>query len=113
MASRSGVTPRWRPDRAELDRALRDVRARGWALADEDLAPGVRSVATGVRDGQGRVVAAVNVTVHAAETSVATLTDEHLPRLLCTAADISRDWSRTGSVPIAVHDAPAAERILR
>ena len=108
--SRSGVTPRWQPRRDELDRVLRDVRARGWALADEDLAPGIRSIATGVRDGTGRVVAAVNVTVHAAETSVDTLTGEYLPLLLCTAADISRDWALVGSLPIAVHEpaAPAA-----
>ncbi len=42
----------------------------GWALADEELAPGVRSIAVPVRDGAGRVRAAMNVTVHAAETSV-------------------------------------------
>ncbi|MFF0822926.1 IclR family transcriptional regulator C-terminal domain-containing protein [Micromonospora haikouensis] len=103
--SRSGVVSRWQPDRAELDRALRDVRAKGWALADQDLAPGIRSVATGVRNGDGRIVAALNVTVHAADTSVETLVDEHLPRLLRTAADISRDWALRDSVPLA---APAA-----
>jgi hypothetical protein len=43
--SRSGVQPRWRPERAELDVVLRDVRATGWALTDEQLAPGIRSVA--------------------------------------------------------------------
>ncbi|MEU8188281.1 IclR family transcriptional regulator domain-containing protein, partial [Micromonospora carbonacea] len=102
---RSGVVSRWQPDRAELDRALRDVRAKGWALADQDLAPGIRSVATGVRNGDGRIVAALNVTVHAADTSVETLVDEHLPRLLRTAADISRDWALRDSVPLA---APAA-----
>jgi IclR family transcriptional regulator, pca regulon regulatory protein len=100
--SRSGVTPRWRPDRDELDRVLREVRARGWALADEVLAPGIRSVATGVRDGHGHVLAAVNVTVHAAETSVDKLTDEHLPRLLRTAADIGHDWALRGSIPLVV-----------
>jgi IclR family pca regulon transcriptional regulator len=108
VASRSGVAPRWTPDRDDLDRSLREVRARGWALADEDLAPGIRSVATGVRDGHGRVVAAINVTVHAAETSVQKLTEEHLPRLLCAAADISRDWALLDSVPAAVLDKPAS-----
>jgi IclR family pca regulon transcriptional regulator len=97
--SRSGITPRWQPSAADLDVALRDVRAKGWALADQDLAPGVRSIATGVRDGDGRVVAAVNVTVHAAETSVETLLEEHLPKLLRTAADISHDWALTAAVP--------------
>src|ERR1700754_1102946 len=58
--SRSGITPRSRPERDERDRALREVRPRGWALADQELAPGIRSVATGVRDGDGRVVAALN-----------------------------------------------------
>ena len=97
--SRSGIKPRWQPSPDELDAALREVRAKGWALADQDLAPGIRSVATGVRDGDGRVVAAINVTVHAAETSVETLLEEHLPRLLRTAADISHDWSLAASVP--------------
>jgi IclR family transcriptional regulator, pca regulon regulatory protein len=98
-ASRSGITARWQPSAAELETSLREVRAKGWALADQDLAPGIRSVATGVRDGDGRVVAAINVTVHAAETSVETLLDEHLPRLLRTAADIGHDWALAASVP--------------
>ena len=103
--SRSGINPRWHPERDELDRALREVRARGWALADQELAAGIRSIATGVRDGDGRVVAAVNVTVHAAETTVEHLTEEYLPLLLRTAADISRDWALLGTVPLAVVDA--------
>jgi IclR family transcriptional regulator, pca regulon regulatory protein len=97
--TRSGILAKWQPTRAELDRTLREVRARGWALADQELAPGIRSIATGVRDGDGRVVAAINVTVHAAETSIDTLTREYLPLLLHTAADISHDWARMAAVP--------------
>ncbi len=98
--SRSGVTPRWEPDRAELDTALRTVRAQGWALTDEQLAPGVRSVAAPLRDGAGRVIAAMNVTVHAAETPVARLTGEHLPLLLQAAGDISADFARYQAAPV-------------
>ncbi|MEU8110740.1 IclR family transcriptional regulator C-terminal domain-containing protein [Micromonospora sp. NPDC048947] len=98
--SRSGITPRWQPAPGDLDAVLREVRAKGWALADQDLAPGIRSVATGVRDGDGRVVAAINVTVHAAETSLETLREEHLPRLLRAAADIGHDWALTAVVPV-------------
>jgi IclR family pca regulon transcriptional regulator len=98
-ASRSGINARWQPTPAELETSLREVRAKGWALADQDLAPGIRSVAAGVRDGEGRVVAAVNVTVHAAETSVETLIEDHLPKLLRAAADISHDWALAASVP--------------
>src|SRR5215813_13397303 len=35
--TRSGLTPRWQPDRAERDAVLREVRARGWAVTDEQL----------------------------------------------------------------------------
>ncbi|HEY1135742.1 MAG TPA: IclR family transcriptional regulator C-terminal domain-containing protein [Nocardioides sp.] len=67
--------------RAELDR----VRAQGWALVDQELERGLRSVAAPVRDGAGAVVAAVNV-------STSTHDDRRLPDdvldplLACTAA---------------------------
>jgi IclR family transcriptional regulator, pca regulon regulatory protein len=96
---RSGVEARWRPDRAELDAALAEVRARGWALTDEQLAPGIRSVAAPLRDGAGRVIAALNVTVHAAETPVEVLTGEYLPMLLQTAGTISADWAACQMAP--------------
>ncbi|HET6484115.1 MAG TPA: IclR family transcriptional regulator C-terminal domain-containing protein, partial [Actinoplanes sp.] len=97
--SRSGIDARWQPSPDELDASLRVVRAKGWALADQDLAPGIRSVATGIRDGDGRVIAALNVTVHAAETSIETLVEDHLPKLLRTAADIGHDWSLSAAMP--------------
>jgi IclR family pca regulon transcriptional regulator len=84
------------PDLAE---ELRTVRARGWALADEELARGVRSVAVPVRDGTGAVRAAMNVTVHAAETSLDTLVEQHLPLLIKAAGDISADWTVWQSRP--------------
>ena len=97
--SRSGITPRWQPSREEMIAVLREVRAKGWALADQELAAGIRSIATGVRNGDGKVVAAINVTVHAAETSVERLTGEYLPLLLRTAAEIGHDWARLDEVP--------------
>src|SRR5215212_4616135 len=83
----------------QLRAELTEVRARGWALADEELAPGVRSVAAPVRDRDGAVRAAVNITAHAAETSTETLLHEHLPRLLRTAGEIGADWARWQSRP--------------
>ena len=85
----------------QLLEELAQVRARGWALADEELAPGVRSVAVPVRDGTGAVRAAMNVTVHAAETSVRTLLDDHLPHLLRAAGEVSADWALWQSRPHA------------
>ena len=95
--TRSGLTARWQPGRAERDAELREVRARGWALTDEQLAPGIRSVAAPLRDGSGTVVASINVNTHAAETSVDRLLDVHLPLLLRAAADISADYAHLPS----------------
>jgi IclR family pca regulon transcriptional regulator len=94
MPSRSGIAPLWRPEKQERNRVLCEVRTRGWALSDEHLAYGIRSIAAPLRDGTNRVVAALNVSVHAAETSMETLTGEYLPLLLQTAAAISADWAR-------------------
>lgn len=98
--SRAGV-PFAPHDPSQLAAELTSVRARGWALADEELAPGIRSIAVPVRDSTGAVRAAMNVTVHAAETSVETLVESHLPRLLRAAGDVSADWALWQSRPYA------------
>jgi IclR family pca regulon transcriptional regulator len=108
--SRSGITPRWRPARTELEAVLREVRARGWAMTDEQLAPGIRSVAAPIRDGDGRVVAAANVNAHAAETSLDTLHDHHLPLLLRAASAISADWAAWHDRPIETVPIAGGER---
>ena len=97
--TRSGLLPATARSPELLQDELTEVRARGWALADEELAPGIRSVAVPVRDGTGTVRAAMNVTVHAAETTVEHLLHEHLPKLLTTAGDISADWAAWQSRP--------------
>jgi len=97
--SRSGITPRWQPDAAERAVALREVRARGWALTDGELAAAIRSVAVPLRDGDGTIIAALNVNSHSAETSLEKLTGEYLPLLLATAGAISADWAACHAVP--------------
>ncbi|MGH3249019.1 MAG: IclR family transcriptional regulator domain-containing protein [Trebonia sp.] len=97
--SRSGITPPWRPDAAERAAALREVRARGWALTDEQLAPGIRSVAVPLRNGDGKVIAALNVNSHAAETPLDVLIGRHLPLLIQAAGAISTDWAACQGAP--------------
>jgi len=46
---------------SELQERLELVRERGWAWAFEEFADGMNSVAAAVRDGQGRVIAALHV----------------------------------------------------
>jgi IclR family pca regulon transcriptional regulator len=97
--TRSGLVPRWCPAAAERDAELREVRARGWALTDQQLALGIRSVAVPLRDGAGQVIAALNVNTHAAETTVDHLLGHHLPLLLKAAGEIGADFARLASVP--------------
>ncbi|WP_426562589.1 IclR family transcriptional regulator domain-containing protein [Angustibacter sp. McL0619] len=99
VPSRSALPPYIGRSSQHLHEELIQVRARGWALADEELAPGVRSIAVPVRDGAGVVRAAMNVTVHAAETSTQLLLREHLPKLLHTAGEVSAEWALWQSRP--------------
>jgi IclR family transcriptional regulator, pca regulon regulatory protein len=113
--SRSGIPPRIIPSSSERAATLREVRARGWALTDEELAAGIRSVAAPLRDGDGRVIASLNVNTHAAETPVDVLTGEYLPLLLQTAGAISADWAacqaapQVTMTPLTLPQVPAAQ----
>ncbi|PRX99840.1 IclR family transcriptional regulator domain-containing protein [Allonocardiopsis opalescens] len=80
VASASGL-------RAEVAR----VRAQGWAIVDQELEEGLRSVAAPIRDRDGRVVAAANLSAHASRTSVADIRRELLPPLLAATARIEAD----------------------
>ncbi|MFF5472958.1 IclR family transcriptional regulator C-terminal domain-containing protein [Streptomyces achromogenes] len=73
---------------------LAEIRTRGYALVDEELESGLRSVAVPVRDRTGRAVAAVNVATHAARRSLEDCVRHLLPALRATADDIQRDLHR-------------------
>ncbi|WP_258803620.1 IclR family transcriptional regulator domain-containing protein [Pseudarthrobacter sp. NS4] len=98
--SRSTVPAPSHPDDERVLRILASVRRQGWALADEELAPGVRSISVGVRDGEDVVRASMNITVHAQETSLDKLTGEYLPLLQEAAAATESDWTRWQSRPV-------------
>src|SRR5262249_50943470 len=91
--SRSGLPPYIGRSAGPLRGRLAQGRARGRARAAEGLAPGARWVAVPVRAGTGRVRAAMNVTVHAAETTTQRLLADHLPLLLTAAGHISAEWA--------------------
>jgi IclR family pca regulon transcriptional regulator len=74
--------------------AIGAVRANGWALVDQELEIGIRSVAAPIRDARGRAIAAVNVSTHAGRTDVAEIHQTFLPQLLETAALISDALAR-------------------
>jgi IclR family pca regulon transcriptional regulator len=75
---------------AELDR----VREQGWALVDQELEEGLRSIAAPVRDAGGRTIAAVNVSAHASRVSAEDVKRTLLGPLLATAQRIEADLAR-------------------
>ena len=69
---------------------LEEVRADGWALVDQELEVGVRSIATGIRSTSGAALAAVNVSTHVGRTDEGELRARFVPRLVEAADGISR-----------------------
>jgi IclR family pca regulon transcriptional regulator len=67
---------------------IRAVRSQGYALIDQELEEGIRSVAAPLRDRRGRTLAAVNVGTHAARVTLKELRGVILPDLLATARNI-------------------------
>jgi IclR family pca regulon transcriptional regulator len=78
--------------RAELDR----VRNSGYALVDEELEEGLRSIAVPVRGRGGRVVAAVNVAMHSSRRTPEECVRDVLPELHATAGRIEADLRVAG-----------------
>ena len=82
-------TPKTLTDSAALLREIEIVRKQGWALVDQELEAGLRSVAAPIVDANDRPVAALNIGTHASRWPIQKLTQEVLPRLKQTAASIS------------------------
>ncbi|QFR01410.1 helix-turn-helix domain-containing protein [Streptomyces phaeolivaceus] len=85
---------------------LRRVRRQGYAVVDQELEEGLRSVAAPVRDRGGEVVAAVNIPVHAGRTSVESVRRDLLPHLLATVARIEADLCVPGTAAGRTRAAP-------
>ncbi|MFE0041923.1 IclR family transcriptional regulator domain-containing protein [Streptomyces albireticuli] len=81
---------------AELAGLLDRVAGDGYALVDQELEEGLRSLAVPVRDGGGRVVAALNVATHAGRGGARDTVRDFLPALRETAARVGADL-RTAS----------------
>jgi IclR family pca regulon transcriptional regulator len=71
---------------ALLRRALQNVRSDGYAVVDQELELGLRSIAVPVQQADGRAVAAINVGAQAARVDLETMIRTYLP-LLRTAAE--------------------------
>lgn len=83
-------TPHTVGDLETLRRRLAEVRDRGWALVDQELELGVRSIAAPIRDADDHVVAAMNVSTHAARTTREQIDTTIVTPLLEAAVGLSR-----------------------
>lgn len=85
------LTPGTLTDRALLRTEIARVRRQGWALVDQELEDGLRSVAAPIAGADGSVVAAINLSTHASRRTLEAIRRELLPPLRETAAGIARD----------------------
>lgn len=89
-ASPPSFTPFTLTEPRALSDAVERARLNGYALVDQELEIGLRSLAVPIRDRGDRVVAAMTVCVHAARFTPAQMLERILPELLETAARIQR-----------------------
>lgn len=87
-------TPRTVTDTDRLQAVLAQVRKQGWALVDEELEPGLISLAAPIYNRAGQVLAAINISGQRSRRSPTQMKAELLPPLLTAAQTIS-DLLRT------------------
>lgn len=85
------ITPATVATRAELDAELERVARRGYALVDQELEVGLRSIAAPIHAAAGTVVAAITLSVHAGTMTPTEMRKRLLPPLRDTAAAIEHD----------------------
>lgn len=82
-------TPQTLGSVSELKEELKRVRQQGYALNDQELEMGLRSIAVPLFNPQGGVEAALNVGVHAGQVPAQELRERVLPQLQAAARELS------------------------
>ena len=82
------LTPHTLTDPAVLRGVIAEVRQNGFAVVDQELEIGLRSIAVPIRNQAGRVLAAMNVSGHASRISVDEMRQRVLSPLLYAADGI-------------------------
>lgn len=85
------LTRRTITDPAKLRAALARILTQGFAIVDQELEEGLRSLAAPIHGDDGSVIAALNVSAHASRGSSEVIRKELLPPLLDTARRIEED----------------------
>ncbi|MFC5629137.1 IclR family transcriptional regulator C-terminal domain-containing protein [Aliibacillus thermotolerans] len=87
------LTEKTKANITDLREELDQIVKQGWALADEELEEGVRSIAVPIFNSRNEAYAAVNCSANAGRVSKKRMIEEFLPVLKDTASLISRDLS--------------------
>jgi IclR family pca regulon transcriptional regulator len=85
------LTSRTNVSKHALAREVKRIRDEGYALVDEELEPGLRSIAAPIHDASGAVAAAINISTQVSRSTVDELRQHLLPPLRETAMAIERD----------------------
>jgi IclR family transcriptional regulator, pca regulon regulatory protein len=73
----------------KLRQILQGVRTAGYAIVDQELELGLRSMAVPIQNPSGQVVAAINVGAHAQRITVQAMIAKFLPHLRAAAQELS------------------------
>lgn len=87
---------------AELQQVLRQDAKRGYAISEAYFEPGIGSIAAPVRDGSGRVIAAINVIFQDGSVDLADIQSKFVAPVTEAAEELSRrlDWRPPQKNPI-------------
>lgn len=83
-------------DTGQLRGIVREAARQGYAIVDQELEEGLRSVAAPIRGAPDVGTAAVNVSAHASRVSMEAMAERILPQLLETARAIEADLAALG-----------------
>ncbi|MFG2123565.1 IclR family transcriptional regulator C-terminal domain-containing protein [Streptomyces sp. NPDC048710] len=85
------LTPFTRTSPMDLAQVLVQARQDGYAMVEQELELGLRSMAVPLRDARGRAVAALNVALHAGPETPEQSRERLLPHLISTARAVEAD----------------------
>jgi IclR family transcriptional regulator, pca regulon regulatory protein len=89
-------TPRTVTDKEELKKLIAQVRRQGWAIVDQELEEGLISLSAPIRNRQGRVIAAMNISGNAQRNSAKQMVKAFLEPLQHAAQTVSDMVARRG-----------------
>jgi IclR family pca regulon transcriptional regulator len=89
-------TPRTIVSKAALKEAIGVVRSQGWAIVDQELEEGLISMSAPIRDRQGRIIAALNISGNAQRKNAKQMVKACLEPLQEAAQRVSEMVARRG-----------------